>query len=328
MMLESASCFMSTSHHRNDDYSMIIRAENSAYHSTEELTTSASSKLKRFERRQYNRPMLGDHTIGFIGAGNMAEALIAGLLHAKRISPARLLASDIDRSKLTHLHRTFSIHMAESNRAAAGKAGILVLAVEPQVLDGVLADIEGAMPTETLIISVAAGYPIARIARWLSGVTRIVRSMPNTPSLIRQGVTALAYDETLPASDGAAARALFESIGQVVRVEERALDVVTGLSGSGPAYVYMMIEALADGGVKVGLPRETAQLLAAQTVLGAARMVLESHNYPAALKHYVASSGGTTIAGLHELERGGLRASLMAAVEAATIRSGELGMVI
>jgi pyrroline-5-carboxylate reductase len=152
--------------------------------------------------------------------------------------------------------------------------------------------------------------------------------MPNTPSFVREGITAVAYEERLPEQDSAAARLLFESIGQVVRVEERWLDAVTGLSGSGPAYVYVMIEALADGGVKMGLPRETAHLLAAQTVSGAARLVLDSREHPGVLKDRVASPGGTSIAGLYELERGGLRAALISAVEAAAERSQELGMIL
>lgn len=270
--------------------------------------------------------MLSDSTIGFIGAGNMAEALIAGLLHAKRLTPAQLYASDIDQSRLAWLHHTYGIRTVPTNSIVAREADMLVLAVEPQILDEILGEIAGGVGEETLIISVAAGYPIARIARGLSGQERIVRSMPNTPSLVREGVTAVAYEDRLPASDAAATRTLFESIGQVVRVEERWLDAVTGLSGSGPAYVYVMIEALADGGVNMGLPRGTAQLLAAQTVSGAARLFLDSHEHPGVLKDRVASPGGTSVAGLHELERGGLRAALMSAVETAARRSHELGM--
>jgi pyrroline-5-carboxylate reductase len=306
---------------------MMINANKDGYHCTEELPNGASSKLKRLKGRQYNRRMLSDRTIGFIGAGNMAEALIAGVLHASRTSPRRLLASDVNASRLSWLQDTYQIRIAASNRGVAQDADMLVLAVEPQVLDEVLAQIAGAVREETLIVSVAAGYPIEKIARGLRGAARIVRSMPNTPSLIREGITALAYGDHLSAEDAAAARALFEAIGTVVRTDERALDAVTGLSGSGPAYVYIMIEALADGGVKAGLPRETAQLLAAQTVYGAARMVLESREHPASLKDGVASPGGTTIAGLYELERGGLRAALMSAVEAATHRSRELAAV-
>jgi pyrroline-5-carboxylate reductase len=272
--------------------------------------------------------MLSDRTIGFIGAGNMAEALISGLRQANRLAAGRLLASDIDEPRLTWLERTYGIRTVRTNAAAAQEADILVLAVEPQIMDEVLAEIAGSVHGDTLVVSVAAGYPIARIARSLSPVGGIVRSMPNTPSLVREGITAVAYEDRLKARDADAVLMLFESIGQVIRVEERWLDAVTGLSGSGPAYVYVMIEALADGGVKMGLPRETAQLLAAQTVAGAARLVLESHQHPGVLKDRVASPGGTSIVGLHELERGGLRAALISAVEAAAQRSKELGTVL
>ena len=255
----------------------------------------------------------------------MSEALIAGLLHANRLPPHRLLASDIDDSRLTGLHQRYNIATTRSNCAVAQAADIVVLAVEPQILDGVLAEIAEALRVNTLIVSVAAGYPISRIACRLSGAGRIVRSMPNTPSHVREGVTAVAYEEGLSDRDAAAARILFESVGQVVRVEERCLDAVTGLSGSGPAYVYIMIEALADGGVNMGLPRETALLLAAQTVAGAARLVLDSREHPGVLKDRAASPGGTTLAGLQELERGGLRAVLISAVESAARRSHELG---
>lgn len=269
--------------------------------------------------------MLSDQTVGFIGAGNMAEALIAGLLHADLLPAERLVASDIDGCRLSALRRSHNIRTTKSNPEVAEEADILILAVEPQILDGVLAEIVARRRPESLVISVAAGYPIARITRGLSGAERIVRSMPNTPSHVRRGITAVAYEEGLAEEDAAASRALFESIGHVIRVEERWLDAVTGLSGSGPAYVYLMIEALADGGVKMGLPRDTAQLLAAETVSGTARLVLESGQHPGVLKDRMAAPGGTSMAGLHELERGGLRAALMSAVEAATQRSRELG---
>jgi len=266
--------------------------------------------------------------IGFIGAGNMAEALIGGLLHENRFPPSRLIASDIDQTRITWVRQTYNIEVVSDNRQVADSVDILVLAVEPQILDAVLSEITGKVRDGTLVVSVVAGYPIARIARCMPATAKIIRSMPNTPSLIREGVTAMAHDENLSENDVTAARALFEPIGKVVRVDERALDAVTGLSGSGPAYVYVLIEALADGGVKMGLPRATAQLLAAQTVAGAARMVLESREHPGKLKDRVASPGGTTIAGLHELERGCLRATLISAVEAATKRSSELGTAI
>ena len=257
----------------------------------------------------------------------MAEAMIAGLLCARLVRPDQVIASDIVPLRLDGLKRTYGITTTGSNREAIAGAQVIVPAVEPQVLDEVLAELAPGVNPDMLILSVAAGYPIARIARHLNGSTRIVRAMPNTPSIIREGVTAIAYQTSLSNHDVAIARALFGAIGTVVVVAERSMDVVTGLSGSGPAYVFVMIEALTDGGVKMGLPRDTAQLLAAQTVAGAARLVLESQEHPAVLKDRVASPGGTTIAGLHELEQGRFRATLISAVEAASRRSAELGLV-
>jgi len=270
--------------------------------------------------------MLRDRRIAFIGAGSMAEAIVAGLLQDQHLPPARIMAADIRSARLQDLRTTYNIAVTGNNREAAAWADVILLAVEPQVLDEVLSEIESVTADAKLVVSVAAGYPIARLQGHLPGTRRIVRAMPNTPVAILEGVTAMAYGAGVTEDDIRTARALFEPIGKVVEVAERALDAVTGLSGSGPAYVYVMIEALADGGVKMGLSRETAQLLAAQTVAGAARMVVELREHPGLLKDRVASPGGTTIAGLYELERGGLRATLISAVEAATKRSTELGL--
>jgi pyrroline-5-carboxylate reductase len=270
--------------------------------------------------------MLQDWRVAFIGAGNMAEALIAGLLHGQCLPPSRIIASDIDAARRDAIRYLYDIAVTDRNREATEQADVVVLAVEPQVLDDVLEEIAPTIGMTKLVVSVAAGYPIARVARHLSGTGRIVRAMPNTPSIIRAGVTALAFGEGLSQEDAAAARALFEPVGKVVVVSERSMDVVTGLSGSGPAYIYVMIEALADGGVKMGLPRQAAQLMAAQTVAGAAQLLLTSCEHPGVLKDRVASPGGTTIAGLHALEQGRFRATLASAVEAATRRSAELGL--
>jgi pyrroline-5-carboxylate reductase len=269
--------------------------------------------------------MLRGQCIGFIGGGNMSEALIGGLLRTGRARPDQLLATDILPTRREFLAARFAIITSDDNRSTAARSQILVLSVEPQHLDAVLEEIRPEAGADKLIVSVAAGYPIARISRLLSRSQRIVRAMPNTPSIIGEGVTALACPPTLTDEDAVRARDLFESVGTVVTLEERLMDAVTGLSGSGPAYVYMMIEALADGGVKMGLPRHTAAVLAVQTVAGAARMVLSSEEHPAVLRDRVASPGGTTIAGLHELEKGRVRATLMSAVEAAAKRSSELG---
>jgi len=275
---------------------------------------------------QYNRRMLQGRRVACIGAGNMAEAMCGGLLRGGHVSAGQLMVSDILPGRLTHSTETYKIATAEKNAEVAAWADVILLAVEPQVLDEVLREIASVVDDSKLVLSVAAGYPLARLQRYLPGTRRLVRAMPNTPSSIREGITALAYAAQLADEDVRTAKALFDPIGKVVEVDERALDAVTGLSGSGPAYVYVMIEALSDGGVKMGLPRATAELLAAQTVAGSACMVIESKEHPATLKDRVASPGGTTIAGLHELERGRLRATLISAVEAATKRSTELGL--
>jgi pyrroline-5-carboxylate reductase len=262
--------------------------------------------------------------IAIVGAGNMAEALLTGMLKAGVAAAADVTASDIEPGRRQIIARRFGVSVEEQNEKAVRGAAIVVLAVEPQHLDAVLHEIRPVLADKALVISVAAGYPIARVRGHLKPDTRVVRAMPNTPSGVLAGMTAIALSDGLSASDIEAATAIFESVGRVVTVDESLVDAVTGLSGSGPAYVYVIIEALADGGVKAGLPRSVAEQLAAQTVLGAARMLIETGEHPGRLKDRVASPGGTTIAGLAALEQGRLRATLMNAVEAAVKRSKEL----
>ncbi|MGH7165434.1 MAG: pyrroline-5-carboxylate reductase [Nitrospiraceae bacterium] len=269
--------------------------------------------------------MLRGKQIALIGGGNMTEALVAGLMKGGLALADQLYATDILPARRSHLQDRYRIRVESRNAEAVAGADIVILSVEPHVLDDVLDGIAAAIRPGTLIISVAAGYPIRRVATHLKQDLKITRAMPNTPSSVLEGVTALALGAGVTADEARVTRAIFESVGKVVEVEERLMDAVTGLSGSGPAYVYLMMEALADGGVKMGLPRPVAELLAAQTVLGAARMVLETGEHPGRLKDRVASPGGTTIAGLHALEAGRLRATLISAVEAATKRSQELG---
>jgi pyrroline-5-carboxylate reductase len=264
--------------------------------------------------------------IAIIGCGNMGEALVAGMLAAGAAKPEHLHATDVVAARVEHLQSRYRVQAGTDNPAAAAWADVVILAVEPQILDGVLDSLGTALTESQLVISVAAGYPIARLAARLPAGARVVRCMPNTPSEVRAGVAALSFGGHVSDEDAQVARAIFESVGRVVVVEERLMDAVTGLSGSGPAYIFLISEALADGGVKAGLPREVALALASQTLLGAARMVLETGEHPARLKDRVASPGGTTIAGLNALEEGRLRASLMSAVEAATRRSQELGV--
>jgi pyrroline-5-carboxylate reductase len=264
--------------------------------------------------------------IGFIGGGNMTEALATGLLRAGLAEPGQLVASDFQAERRTLLRDRYKIRTVERNVEAAKNRQIVILSVEPQVLDDVLCEIKQALSPHTLVISVAAGYPLSRVVAQLRRPKlRAIRAMPNTPSSVLEGVTAVAMGAHATQEDRQTATRIFESIGRVTVLDERLLDVVTGLSGSGPAYVYLMVEALADGGVKMGLPRPVAQLLATQTAFGAARMLLDSGEHPAQLKDRVASPGGTTIAGLHQLEAGRLRAALISAVEAATRRSAALG---
>ncbi len=273
------------------------------------------------------RPML-ERTVGFVGAGNMAGALIKGLLHAKLLPPERILASDPHDERLGDLVKQYGIRAAQDNLEVVREADVVVLAVKPQVIDKVLAGFAREWRQESLLISVAAGVPVAAIEFNLPADTRVVRTMPNTAAMVLAGATAISAGTHATPADLALARTLFEAVGRVTVLDESLLDAVTGLSGSGPAYIMLIIEALADGGVKVGLHRDSALMLAAQTVYGSAKLLLETGAHPGALKDMVTSPGGTAIAGLHTLETGGLRRTLMDAVETASLRSEELGAQI
>jgi pyrroline-5-carboxylate reductase len=254
----------------------------------------------------------------------MAEALISGVLAAKLYEPEKIRVADPDVRRRDHLKQQYGIQVCLTNGDVVTASDVVVLAVKPQVIAEVLRGVGQGLSNQ-LVVSVVAGVQICRIQELLGGPATIVRAMPNTPAMVGAGMTALAVGPGVGPEGATCVRQIFESVGKAVLLEERLMDAVTGLSGSGPAYIFLAIEAMADGGVKMGLPRETATVLAAQTVLGAAMMVLESGQHPARLKDQVASPGGTTIAGLHRLEQGGLRAVLMDAVEAATKRSQELG---
>jgi len=262
--------------------------------------------------------------LGFIGAGNMGDALLRGLLRTGASTPGEIWASDRDPARLEEMQRVHGIHTGD-NPAVVRAADVVILAVKPQIMDRVLREIAPAVDHTKLVVSIAAGVPIGAIERRLHPPARIVRTMPNTPALVGSGVTVLAPGEHATAEDLQVAERIFKSVGQTVVMDEYQLDAVTGLSGSGPAYVFLIIEALSDAGVKVGLSRQHSQLLAAQTVLGSARLLLETGEHPGLLKDRVTSPGGTAIAGLHTLEAGGLRTTLIDAVEAATRRSRELG---
>lgn len=269
-------------------------------------------------------PLSGRRVV-LLGAGNMAEALIRGLLKAGLLEPKNIVATAPRAERRAELHASYGITTLEDNRAALQGADVVILSVKPQILDKVLREVAPAVPAQALIVSVAAGFPIAAIEERLGSGSRIVRAMPNTPALVGAGATAIAMGAHARPEDRDQAKAIFEAVGMVTVVDETLLDAVTGLSGSGPAYVFMIIEALSDAGVKVGLPRRQAQALAAQTVLGSAKLLIETGEHPGVLKDQVTSPGGTAIAGLHTLEQGGLRTTLINAVQAATERSRELG---
>ncbi len=261
-------------------------------------------------------------SVGTVGGGNMAEAILRGLLRAG-MQPDQLIASDPDTSRREHLARELEIRVTESNAEVARSSELVVLAVKPAHVEAAAADLpRDAGP---LYVSIVAGLRISTLRRLLGSQPRIVRVMPNTPALIGSGISALASDANLATEDGERATAVLEAVGRVVRVPESLMDAVTGLSGSGPAYVYLFIEALTEAGVREGLSTDVAGELAVETVLGAARLVRESGEHPAQLRERVTSPGGTTVAGLSALEQGGLRAAVFEAVHAATARSRELG---
>jgi pyrroline-5-carboxylate reductase len=264
-------------------------------------------------------------TIAFLGAGNMAEALMKGLLRAHVALPSEIICTDKRGERGPELTHKYGVRFEKENLAAVRAASIVVLSVKPQAMNKLLEEIKPGLDESKLVISIAAGVPIEAIERKVGHGVRIIRTMPNTPALVGAGATALAPGEHATEADLAQAKALFEAVGMAVVVEEPLLDAVTGLSGSGPAYIFLIIEALADGGVKAGLARDQAQELAAQTVLGSAKLLIETGEHPGRLKDQVTSPGGTAIAGLHTLEAGGLRTTLMDAVETAANRSRELG---
>ena len=252
---------------------------------------------------------------GFIGMGNMGYAIMKGLL--KRVSPDQLTFSARNREKMEDVSARTGVACAENNRACAGSSKYLVLAVKPQQFDGVIGEIRDAMKPDQIVISIAPGYSIADLQERFGGVCRIVRAMPNTPALVGEGMTGVCYDrEQFSGEELETIRGIFESFGRMVLVEEKLMNAVVCASGSSPAYVYMFIEALADSVVKYGMPRAAAYEMVAQTVLGSAKMVLETGEHPGLLKDKVCSPGGTTIQGVSALEEYGMRSAVIKATDA------------
>lgn len=274
------------------------------------------------------RNELLDTRIGFLGGGAMAQALASGLV-ACGVPAGAVAASDPDGARREALKAAPGIETFEDNADLVARSELVVLAVKPGLVQGVLEEVVAAGRSDLsapLWISIAAGVPLTRLERNLPEGARIIRAMPNTPALVGSGATAYTANRAASPDDRATARMLFEGVGLAWEApREGLLDAVTGLSGSGPAYVLVFLEALGEAGVRMGLPREVAHQLALQTVLGTARLALETGREPAALREQVTSPGGTTLAGLERLEAGGLRAAVDAAVQAATARSRELG---
>ncbi len=270
--------------------------------------------------------MLTDKKIGFIGGGNMAEALISGLLHADATTPANIICSDVREDALEQMHQNFGVTVTLNNIDVAEAADIIIFATKPQILASVLQETAHVLDRSKLIISIAAGVPLAAIAAGVKKELRLIRVMPNICAFVKESATAIAAGKYVMEGDIQLAKAIFDSVGVSVFIKENILmDAFTGLSGSGPAYFFMIIDAMADAGVKMGLSRKDSLLLSTQTMLGSAKLLLETKEHPGQLKDKVTSPGGTSIAGIHTLEQGGLRTTIMDAVEAATNRSRELG---
>lgn len=267
----------------------------------------------------------GNKRIAFIGSGNMGEALIKGITGASVFKNRNIIVTDIRKERLEHIKGLYKVNTTTDNRYAVKKSDIVLLAVKPQIISKVVKEIGDLIDRGKLIITIAAGITISSIQDNLKKKGKIIRVMPNTPAIVREGVSAIACGDDISKKDIEITKRIFNAVGRTVIVDESMMDAVTGLSGSGPAYIFLIIESLTDAGVKMGLPRDISRLLSIQTILGAAKLAMESGEHPGKLKDMVTSPGGTTIAGLHALEKGGLRSALMSAVEAATKRSEELG---
>ncbi len=269
--------------------------------------------------------MSSELTIGFLGAGRMAAALARGFVEAGICPPGNLIASDVSESARAAFADAVGGGTTDSNSEVVTRAKVVFLAVKPDQAASVLSGVKDQFGGDRLLVSIAAGVTLEQLESSLPTGARVIRVMPNTPALVGASASGFAAGSGATSDDAALAQRLLSAVGVAYEVKESLLDAVTGLSGSGPAYVYLMIEAMSDGGVAAGLPREVATRLAAQTLLGGAKMVLETGQHPGALKDMVTSPGGTTIDGVHELEKAGIRSALMNAVRAAARKSRRLG---
>jgi len=269
--------------------------------------------------------MLRNKTVGFVGTGNMGEALVQGLLHGHLCRPDQILCSDVRPERLKLVRETYGVKGTSHNIEVVKQSEIILLSVKPQTMKHIIEEVSKYLDFSKLIVSIAAGVSLAAIESHAGKELKLVRVMPNICVSVREGASAIAGGRHATKEDLAIAKTIFDSVGKSVLIEEDLLDAVTGLSGSGPAYIFLIIDALADAGVKMGLSRHDSIILASQTVLGAAKMLIETREHPGRLKDMVTSPGGTAIAGLHTLEQGGVRTTLINAVEVATQRSMALG---
>jgi pyrroline-5-carboxylate reductase len=270
--------------------------------------------------------MLMDKKICILGTGNMGQALVSGLVGSGSSKPQDIICTDIREVKLKAIEKQYGVQISTSNLEAVSQADIIIYAVKPQIMATVLNETSEKLDMSKLIISIAAGVPMEAIESCLNKELRLIRVMPNIAAAVKEAATAIAAGRHASKEDVQLAMEIFDSIGKSVFIQENYLmDAITGLSGSGPAYIFLIVEAMADAGVKVGLSRQEALFLSAQTVLGAAKMLIETQEHPGQLRDRVTSPGGTAIAGLATLEEGGLRTTLIHAVEVATHRSRELG---
>jgi pyrroline-5-carboxylate reductase len=273
--------------------------------------------------------MLSGKVVGIIGTGNMGEVLIRGLIQSGKVKKSDILASDMSQDRLKYISETYAIRTTSSNVELVEKASIIIIAVKPQNIDDLLEELSHSSHEEHLFISIAAGVTAEKLAAKMHHKSGIIRVMPNAPASVLAGIAALYPGRNVSPADLQRAVSIFECVGRAVVIRNEALmDVVTGLSGSGPAFVFLMIESLSDAGVQLGISRKESSLLAAQTVFGAAKMLIETGRHPSELKDIVATPGGTTFAGLKMLEKGNFRSTVMDAVEAATARSRELGTLL
>jgi pyrroline-5-carboxylate reductase len=273
--------------------------------------------------------MLKNKKISLIGTGNMGEALLSGLISSGSSNPKNIICTDVRENRLKSIQEKYGVHTTTDNIKAVEASEIIIYAVKPQIIASVLRETASCLDMSKLIISIAAGVPLAAIESCLNKKLRLIRVMPNIAAFVKESASVIAAGGNATEEDIKLSLAIFDSMGRSIFLKENILmDAITGLSGSGPAYIFLIVDAMADAGVKVGLSREDALFLSSQTVLGAAKLLIETKEHPGRLKDMVTSPGGTAIAGIHTLEKGGLRTTLINAVEVATKRSKELGEIM